>query len=136
MRFSRIIGVWAAIATLLFWNGLFALGIYRPFLGLEAGEMMAAFIAMAVIFGTTRTFLIEEPEQPPASASRIGLLWMMLTLMYEVGFGRLATWAVPRVAPEYEMWDGSFWPLIVLSSAVAPIVWLRRSQLPLERVTK
>jgi hypothetical protein len=28
------------------------------------------------------------------------------------------------------MWDGSFWPLILLSSVAAPITWLRRSGMP------
>ena len=49
MRTTKILGVWAMIAGLLFWNGVLSLGVYKPFLGPEAGEMMAAFIAMAVL---------------------------------------------------------------------------------------
>ena len=136
MRASKIVGVWAMIAGLLFWNGVLSLGVYKPFLGAEAGEMMAAFIAMGVMFAASRPFLIEERELPVGDVWRVSLLWLVLTLLFEIGLGRLAQAVVPRVAPVYGMWDGSFWALIVLSSAAAPITWLRRSDLPIERVTK
>jgi hypothetical protein len=135
MRIGKIVGVWAVVAGLLFWNGVLALGVYKPFLGAEAGEMMSAFVAMAAIFGATRAYLVHDVELPIGQLIRIGLLWMALTFLYEIALGRLAAWAVPRVAPAYGMWDGSFWPLIVMATAFAPIAWLRRSDVPL-RVTK
>jgi hypothetical protein len=135
MRIKRVLAIWAMVAGLLFWNGVLALGVYKPFLGPEAGEMMAVFIAMAVIFGASRPFFLEEPELPVPALLRVSAVWLVLTLAFEIGLGRLAAVVVPRVAPEYGMWDGSFWPLIVLSSFAAPITWLRRSGLPIE-VTK
>jgi hypothetical protein len=136
MRVGKIVGVWAMIAGLLFWNGVLALGVYKPFLGAEAGEMMAAFIAMGVMFGASRPFLIEERELPVGDLARVSILWMILTLVFEVGLGRLAQMAVPRAAPMYGMWDGSFWVLIVLASAAAPVTWLKRHDVPIGRVTK
>ena len=136
MRIGKILGVWAMIAGLLFWNGVLALGVYKPFLGAEAGEMMAAFIAMAVIFSASRPFLIEEHEMPAGHLIRVSILWMVLTALFEVCLGRLAQVVVPRVAPTYGMWDGSFWALIILASGAAPVTWLRRSDLPIQRVTK
>jgi hypothetical protein len=136
MRIGKIVGVWAVVAGLLFWNGVLALGVYKPFLGAEAGEMMSAFVAMAAIFGATRAYLVHDAELPIMQLIRIGLLWVALTFIYEIALGRLATWAVPRVAPAYGMWDGSFWPLIVMATAFAPIVWLRRSDVPFGRITK
>jgi hypothetical protein len=136
MRIGKVVGVWGVVAGLLFWNGVLALGVYKPFLGPEAGEMMSVFIAMAAIFGATRAYLVHDEELPAGQVVRIAILWATLTFIYEVALGRLATIAVPRVAPAYGMWDGSFWPLIVMATAFAPIAWLRRSDQPLGRVTK
>jgi hypothetical protein len=61
---------------------------------------------------------------------------MALTALFEICLGRLAQIAIPRVAPTYGMWDGSFWALIVLASGSAPITWLKRTELPIGRVTK
>ena len=130
MRIGKVIGVWGMIAGLLFWNGVLALGVYKPFLGPEAGEMMQAFIAMGVIFSASRPFLLEEKELSRAGLLRIGALWFVLTLVFEVGLGRLTGIVVPRVAPVYGMWDGSFWPLILLASLAAPITWLGRRDIP------
>ena len=136
MRMSRILGVWAVIAGLLFWNGVLALGVYKPFLGAEAGEMMAVFVAIAVFFGASRPFLIEERELPVSGLIRVAGIWLLLTALFEIGLGQIAAELVPRVAPAYGMWDGSFWPLILLSSVAAPITWLRREGFAIPRVTK
>jgi hypothetical protein len=136
MRASKVLGVWSMVAGLLFWNGALALGVYKPLFGPEAGEMMGAFIAMGVIFGASRPFLIEEREQSVGALWRVGLTWLVLTAVFEFGLGRIAQVVVPRVAPQYGMWDGAFWPLILLASFSAPITWLRRSGLPVERVAK
>ena len=136
MRVSRVIGVWAMIAGLLFWNGVAALGVYKPLLGPDAGEMMGAFIAMGLIFAASRPFLVEEREQSTATLWRVGFTWLVLTGVYEFALGRLAGVVVPRVAPEYGMWDGSFWPLVMLSSMAAPMTWLRRRGFSVDGVSK
>ena len=136
MRITRIIGIWAMLAGLLFWNGVLGFGIFNPLLGREAGEMMTAFIAMGIIFAAARPFLLEEPELSKSQAIRVSVLWVALTVLFEITLGRLAHHVSPLMTPEFGMWDGPFWPLIVLSAGTAPITWLRRSGLPLSRVTK
>jgi hypothetical protein len=135
MRFGRLLGVWAMIAGLLFWNGILVLGIFVPFLGREAGEMMGVFIAMIIIMRASRPFIVSEREMAGATAVRIGILWGVLTVLFEIGLCRLAMIAGAPVMPRYGMWDGPFWPLIVLSIAVAPLQWLRREHVHFE-VTK
>jgi hypothetical protein len=136
MRTRTIIGVWAVIAGLLFWNGVLALGVYKPFLGPEAGEMMAVFVGIAAIFGASRPFFVEEPELSRRGLLRVSMMWLVLTAVFEIALGWLAQVVVPRAAPTYGMWDGSFWPLIVLAATAAPSTWLKRTGIPVERVTK
>jgi hypothetical protein len=136
MRMTKVLGIWATLAGLLFWNGVLGFGIFTPILGREAGEMMAAFIAMIVIFAATRPFFIEEPELPSAQAIRIGVLWAALTIVFEFSLGRLAPHVSAAMSPAFGMWDGSFWPLVVLCTGSAPMIWLRRSRVAFPRITK
>lgn len=136
MRIGKILGIWAVIAGLLFWNGILGLGVLNPLLGREASEMMTFFIALIIIGGASRQLLLTEPERTRADVIRISLLWMVLTLAFELGFGRLAQSFTSSMGPGIAMWDRSFWPLIVLLIGMAPFSWLRRSGLPLSRVTK
>ena len=135
MPIGRIVGVWAMIAGLLFWNGALGLGVWQPLFGRESGEMLAAFIGMTVIFAAARPFLMAERAVPVGTVLRISLLWLLLTLVFEIALGRVAQAIGPR-APLYGMWDGSFWPLIAMSVGLAPLTWLQRRPVPVSRVTK
>lgn len=126
MTFTKTIAIWLMIATLLLINGALGQMLFIPVLGLEAGEMMAGFIAIAVIFGVSRWFLTVEREVPLLQAFGVAALWGVLALFFEIGLGRSLSLGGPGL-PQYGMWDGSFWPLIVLAMASAPITWLRRS---------
>jgi hypothetical protein len=135
MPIGRIFGVWALLAGLLFWNGALGLGVWQPLFGRESGEMMTAFIGLTVVFAAARPFLMAEPAVPVMTRLGISLLWLVLTVVFELALGRIAQAIGPR-APLYGMWDGSFWPLIVMSVGLAPLTWLQRRPLPVGRVTK
>ena len=126
MTFTKTIATWLVIASLLLVNGALGQMLFIPVLGLEAGEMMAAFIAIAVIFGVSRWFLTIERDVPLAQVLGIATLWGVLGLFFEVALGRSLSLGGPG-SPQYAMWDGSFWPVIVLALGTAPITWLRRS---------
>lgn len=133
---SKILGVWGVVAGLLFWNGIIGLTLFHSTLGPDAAEMMTAFIGMSLIVAASRPFLVSEPALPRAQVIRIGALWLVMTLLFEVVLGRLAPYIHPRLGPRYGMWDGPYWPLIVMCVAMAPSTWLRRDPIPIGRVTK
>jgi hypothetical protein len=126
MTFAKTVATWLVIATLLLVNGALGQMVFIPVLGLEAGEMMGAFIAITVIFGVSRWFLTVERDVPLAQVLGVATLWGVLGLFLEVALGRSLPLGGPGL-PQYRMWDGSFWPLIVLALGTAPILWLRRS---------
>ena len=64
MTFTKTIAIWLVIATLLLVNGALGQMVFSPVVGLEAAEMMAAFIAIDVIFGVSRWLLAVERELP------------------------------------------------------------------------
>jgi hypothetical protein len=136
MRIGKILGVWGVLAGLMFWNGFMRIAVLQPVFGPEAGEMMSGFIGVIIIFGASRPFLVEEPEQPVSRVARISALWVMLTIILEAVLGRLSGQTWSEMARTYAFWDGQFWPVILVTVGSAPFVWLRRSGLSPVRVTK
>ena len=126
MRLPRILAIWAILAGLMFFNGALRVVIFSPFLGREAGEMMSLFIALIIIFGATRPFLIEVPAQPARHIWLVSLTWVGLTFALELVLGLLfgRTWS--EIGRTYMVWDGSFWPVILLAVGVAPFQWIKR----------
>jgi hypothetical protein len=64
MSFAKVVALWLVIAGLLFVNGVLSQTLFMPVLGNEAGEMMAAFIAIAMVFGVSRPFLVAVASAP------------------------------------------------------------------------
>lgn len=136
MTLGRILGIWLMIAGILIWNGVLGIGIWNPILGRDAGEMMTAFLAIALVFGGAKPFLAPQPELPIGQVLRIAAIWLVLTVLFERGMGWLAEFGPGAMIPRYGMWDGSFWPVVVVAVAVTPISYLRRPELPLGRFVK
>jgi hypothetical protein len=66
---------------------------------------------------------------PPASAGlaiRIGLIWLVLTVMFEFGFGHfVAGHSWQRLLQDYNIRAGRVWPAILLWVAFAPYLFFR-----------
>jgi hypothetical protein len=57
----------------------------------------------------------------PAMAWAIGAFWMVLTIAFEFGFGRLVTGASwEGLWGDYDLSRGRLWPLVLLTTLVAP----------------
>jgi hypothetical protein len=53
----------------------------------------------------------------------VGAFWLLLTLVFEFGFGRIAqhkSWQ--ELFGAYTLQGGNIWPVVLLTTAVAP--WL------------
>jgi len=61
-----------------------------------------------------------------ADAVLVGLVWLALTLVFEVSFGRLvmhATWS--RIASDYDLLRGGLLPIGLLVLTMAPFISAR-----------
>jgi hypothetical protein len=66
---------------------------------------------------------------PPAFSSQailIGLLWVVLTLIFEFGFGRYRGSSWPQLLEDYNLLKGRIWILIPLWLAIAPYIFYKR----------
>jgi hypothetical protein len=120
------------LKALVLWFGILALAILNgtlrekaliPTLGSVAALVASGIILSACIFAVAWA---GAPWYGPLTSGQwilIGCFWLLLTLAFEFGFGRIAqhaTWA--ELLEAYTFKGGNIWPLVLLATLVAP--WL------------
>lgn len=98
---------------------------YKNMLG-ELTARQLSTISLVILFGIYIFYVIQQyPPQSPIQAIWIGLLWLLLTLIFEFGMG-LATgisWAT--MLEEYNILKGRLWILVPIWVTVAPYIAFR-----------
>ena len=93
------------------------------------GELLAhqiSTILLIVLFGFYIWLVIARfPPNSAQQAIYIGLLWLLLTLLFEFGFGlaRGNTWE--KLLSDYNISKGRIWILIPIWTAIAPYLYFK-----------
>ena len=116
---------WLPMVPIAILNGI----IREKGYGKQVGELAAHQISTlsgAILFGIYIWGLGRFwPLESEARALGVGLIWLVLTVTFEFGFGRLVagkSWS--RLLQDYNPRSGRVWSLLLLWVAVAP--WLFR----------
>ena len=114
--------IWLALIPLAFLNGGLREIVINPLVGAEYGQPISCFSLCLLLFvlcwffipkigrGTAKTYLI------------IGLLWMLLTVLFETCLELLTGNTFAGVLKTYDITTGNLWLLVVLFVGIAP--WL------------
>ncbi len=126
MRLVRGLVVWLGIIVTETAHGIARTLVLQPIVGefrsRQIGVLTGCSIILAIAMLTVRWVR-------PASATQaiwIGLLWLVLTLAFEVAFGRYvvrASWT--RILSDYNLASGGLLPLGLLVLAAAPWIAAR-----------
>jgi hypothetical protein len=68
--------------------------------------------------------------QSSAQAAVVGLIWMVLTVLFEFAMGRyVSRQSWEQLLMAYDIFAGNLWPLVLAAVAVLPamVFWLRRT---------
>lgn len=117
----RAVIVWSGIAVLAVLNGGFRESVLVPRMSEPAARAISTLILSAVILIVALATIGWMTPAPARDAWRIGLLWLGLTLAFEVLAGHYL-FGVPwrRIAADYNVLQGRLWPLALLVTLVAP----------------
>ncbi len=116
----------AGAAWCLFVLAAIALGGLRdrflgPRLGIERAQRWLTMALCLVIFLGTWVLGTVVGPLGPQSAWCIGVVWTLATLVLETVLGRCLlglTWS--EIAADYRLWRGRLWPLVPVSTFMAP----------------
>lgn len=126
----KALALWLVILMLAVANGILREAVLVPALGRFAGLMASGlFLSLLILL----VAVIAAPWYGRLRAGTywlIGAIWLVLTLVFEFGMGRLV-----QHKPWHELLDaytfsgGNVWPAVLLMVLVAPRVgaWARRT---------
>jgi hypothetical protein len=106
-------------------NGAAREFFYKGSLG-ELGAHQLSTVTLLILFSAYIWVVIRR--WPPASGRQawlIGLLWLVLTLIFEFGFGRFGGRSWASLLQEYNLLAGRVWLFIPAWVAVAPYLFYR-----------
>ena len=114
--------IWLALIPLAILNGGLREMVINPLIGEKYGQPVSGISLCLLIFivcwfciprigkGISKTYLV------------IGLWWILLTILFETGFGLLTGDTFAELLKAYDITTGNIWLLVVLFMGMAP--WL------------
>jgi len=115
--------LWFGILVLAVLNGTLREKLLIPRLGSFAGLISSGTILSLCIFLVACAAVPWWGPLPVRQWLWIGAFWLLLTLVFEFGFGRMVehkTWT--ELLEAYSFKGGNIWPLVLVATLISP--WL------------
>ena len=128
---ARSVVIWFLLTVLAIANGALRVGILIPRFGELAGHIVSTLLLCFIIALVTWIALPWIAPGTRGIAARIGALWLLMTLSFEFGAGHYLMgqpWSA--LLADYHLANGRIWPLVLITTAVAPIVVARLRNYP------
>ncbi|MEP6464903.1 MAG: hypothetical protein ABJB05_01300 [Parafilimonas sp.] len=116
---------WFPMLLLAVLNGTLRDLGYKKFLGDLAARQIST-ITLIILFAFYTGYIINH--YPPSSSMQamfIGLFWVVLTLCFEFGFGRMRGNSWPVLLADYNIFCGRIWVLVPIWILIAPYIFYR-----------
>jgi hypothetical protein len=118
--------VWVGMMLIAITNGMFRVGVLENRM-IEAAAHVISTITLCflVLVLTWATISWIAPNSLP-QAIAVGILWIVLTLGFEFGFGLfVADRPWPELLAEYNVFQGRVWVMVLVTIAFAPYLTAR-----------
>ncbi len=120
----KYILLWFPMLVIAILNGV-AREWYKKYTGELAGRQIST-ITLLIFFGIFIYSVIAIfPPESGQAALLIGIIWLILTLLFEFGFGLYRGNSWDQMLTEYNILKGRLWILIPVWVAIAPYVFYR-----------
>jgi hypothetical protein len=114
---------WVAILTMAILNGILREKLLIPSIGSFAAVMTSGLILSCLIFLVS---CVAAPGLGHLNAAQywiIGFVWLVMTLIFEFGFGLFVQHkALSELLQAYSFKGGNIWPVVLASTLISP--WL------------
>ena len=126
MAMPRALLVWFGLLAVAFANGAVRELVLVPLVGDgPAHAVSVVILSLAIVMVTWSTIAWIRPRSL-ADGWRIGLLWLALTLAFELLAGHyifLTPWS--RLLADYNILRGSIWIVVLITTVAAPVIAAR-----------
>ena len=117
----RAFVAWLALMVLAIANGTFREAVLAPRLGPGGAHLASTLILCLLIVLLSWVLIGWIAPASTADALRVSGLWLLLTLAFEFGFGRLVvgrSWQ--ELLADYNVLRGRVWILVLITIVLAP----------------
>jgi hypothetical protein len=120
---------WFPMVAIAIANGALRESWYGQHLAELTAHQLSTLTAI-LLFGIYIWFVVRFwPPTSKAEAIAIGLLWLVMTIVFELLFGHfVAGHAWERLLQDYNLLAGRVWVLVLVWVAVAPYLFVRMSK--------
>ena len=123
---ARAVGIWVTVVAVESVHGVVRRLLVEPQLGDLRARQVTVFTGSALIVLVLWFTLKWLGPQPARRWWTLGLLWLTLTLAFEIGVGRAAGASSDRIASDFDPRRGGSLALGMLVILVAPRLVARR----------
>ncbi len=106
-------------------NGILREAIIKKWVDSQTAHQLSTITLLLLFAGYIAWVVRRFPPQDSAQAIWVGLIWLLLTLTFEFGFGRYRGNSWDVLLADYNILKGRLWVLIPLWVAVAPYLFYR-----------
>ena len=128
MLYLRAAAVWLLILLLAVLNGGFREAVLFPRFGNPSAQFISGLLLIGGIVVVSYLLVPRLRARSRRQLAGIGVFWVTLTLVFEFGFGLFVqdkSWH--ELVAAYAFQGGNIWPIVLLVTAVAPLLVGRRS---------
>ena len=125
MRWLRAACVWLLLMAAEVVHGIARTIFLAPAVGDFRARQLAVFSGSVLILAITSLTIRWMQIGATRSLAAVGLMWVTLTLAFEVGIGRLASYSWARIASDYNLLQGGLLPIGLTVMALSPWIAAR-----------
>lgn len=117
---------WLGLMPLMILNGILRQSVYGPHVGELAGHQISTATGIALLLAYLWLVFPRLRLRSARDAWRLGLLWLVLTLVFEFLFGRFVVghpWT--RLLQDYDLLAGRVWFLFLVAVVLGPMLIYR-----------
>jgi len=116
---------WCFILVLAMLNGLFREAVLLPAAGKTTAFFLSGVLLSALILLVAVALARRLAFDSPARCFSAGFLWLILTLLFEFGFGLIQGQSWTKMLENYTFQEGNIWPIVLLVILFAPSIAAR-----------
>lgn len=123
MILLKALGIWFLLAALAIINGTIRTFLILPLSGEQTAHVTGTIIFLIIQFTVIWFFIKKTSINKTSELIKIGLFWILLTVIFEFIFGHFAmghSWE--KLFADYNILNGRLWSLVLLNNLAAPII--------------
>jgi hypothetical protein len=114
---------WLILLVIMFANGAVRVGLLQPRLGEDVARRVASLVGVVLVVAFSYAYVRRTGSESPARLLAVGVVWLVLTLLFEFGFGRASGRSWAELFADYDLARGRLWPLVLAAALLAPWAW-------------